>query len=68
MAYQFTNEIVAKMKVTDDSGTDITLNGINGRENDANIIMGGISTLFDIVGWSAENAVRVVNQDVEETS
>ncbi len=67
MAYQFSNEIVAKMKVTDDSDNDITLNGINGQETDANVIMGGINTLFDIVGWGTQNAIRIVNQDVQET-
>ncbi len=68
MAYQFTNEIVAKIKVTEDSGSDITLNGVNGRETDANVIMGGVSSLFDIVGWRVTEATRIVNQDIEETT
>lgn len=68
MAYQFTNEIVAKIKVTDENGDDVTLNGINGREQNADSIMGGISALFGIVGWGTQGVVRIVNQDVEEVS
>lgn len=67
MAYQFTNQVVGKLKITDESGGDITLNGINTRENDANVIMGGVSILFGIVNWGVQDAVRIVNQDVEET-
>lgn len=70
MAYEFSNEIVAKVKVSEDaSGQDaITLNGINGRETDANIIMGGVSALFGIVGWNVGAVTRVINQDVQETT
>lgn len=69
MAYEFSNEIVARMKVAEDaSGQEaITLSGVNGQETNANSIMGGISALLDIVGWNAGYAVRIINQDVEET-
>ncbi len=69
MAYEFSNEIVAKMKVAEDaSGQDaLTLSGVNGHETDANIIMGGISILFGIVGWEAGYGQRILNQDVVET-
>lgn len=68
MAYQFSNEILAKIKVTDDSGADITLNGINGRENSADVIMGGISIMFDLAGWGVNKATRVIDQKIEETT
>ena len=70
MAYEFENQIVAKMKVSEDSSGQeaITLSGVNGQETNANSIMGGISTLLDIVGWNAGYAVRIVNQQVEETT
>lgn len=69
MAYAFSNEIVAKMKVAEEaSGEDaLTLSGVNGQETDANIIMGGISILFGIVGWEAGYGQRILNQDVIET-
>lgn len=69
MAYQFNNEVAAKMSVTMSDSTDkITLAGVNGRETDANVIMGGISTLLGIVNWSARDAARIVTQNVEETT
>ncbi len=69
MAYQFRNEATAKMSVTmSDSDDKVTLAGVNGTETDANVIMGGISTLLGIVGWSTRDAARVVTQDVEETT
>lgn len=70
MAYQFQDEAVAKFKVQDDVSNDtITLPGINGHESDANVIMGGISILFNIVGWSyTSNPVRILNQAVTETN
>ena len=66
MAYVFSNQIVGKIKVTDDQDNDITLSGINGRETDANIIMGGVSLLFDIVGWQVTDAARTITQDIQE--
>lgn len=69
MAYQFSNEASATMKVTMSDSTDvINLKGVNGRETDANVVMGGISTLLGIVGWSTRDAARVVTQNVEETT
>lgn len=70
MAYEFNNEIVAKMKVAEDaSGQEaITLSGVNGQQTNADSIMSGIGSLLDIVGWNAGYAVRIVNQKVEETT
>lgn len=37
---------------------------INGRETDANVIMAGLSTMYDIVGWTIDDVTRTVKQDV----
>lgn len=70
MAYEFSNQIVAKIKVSEDaSGQDaLTLGGINGREVSADSIMSAVTDLFGIVGWNVGTAVRIVNQDIQETS
>lgn len=67
MAYIFSEEVLAKLKVTDDEGNEFTLNGVAGRENSADSIMGGLSIMLDIVGWSVQDAVRIVNQDIVES-
>lgn len=70
MAYEFDNQIVAKMKIAEDaSGQEaITLSGVNGKETNADSIMAGINSLLDIVGWNVGYAVRIVDQKVEETT
>lgn len=68
MAYQFVNRSTGKSQVTDENSTVFTLNGINTSTNDANVIMSGLSTLLDIVGWTVQDANRVVTQDIEETT
>lgn len=66
MAYEFSNQILGKVLITDEQGNEFTLTKINTQSNDANILMGGLSYMLDIVGWSVQNATRVVNQDVVE--
>lgn len=70
MAYQFEDQIVAKMKLSEDaSGQEaITLSGVNGQETNADSIMAGINSLLGIVGWNVGYAVRIVNQNVQETT
>lgn len=66
MAYVFSTEQIGKAKITDETSTAFTLTGINARTNDANAVMGGLSILLDVVGWQVSEAVRIVNQDIEE--
>lgn len=66
MAYVFSTEQIGKAKITDETETTFTLTGINAKTNDANIVMGGLSILLDVVGWKVSEAVRIVNQDIEE--
>lgn len=66
MAYIFTNEILGKIKITDENDNDFTLNGINAREQSADSIRAGVATIIDIVGWQVNEAVRIVNQDIVE--
>lgn len=66
MGYVFSTEQIGKAKITDETSTAFTLTGINARTNDANAVMGGLSILLDVVGWQVSEAVRIVNQDIEE--
>lgn len=68
MAYQFVNRSTGKSQITDENDSTLTLNGINTATTDANVIMGGLSILLDIVGWTVQDANRVVTQDIEETT
>lgn len=66
MAYVFSDEILAKIKITDEQGNDFTLNGINAAETSADSIHAGVSAILDIVGWQIDAATRIVNQDIVE--
>lgn len=66
MAYVFNNQVIAKATITDEEDNKFTMQGIAANETDANVIMGGMSSLLGIVGWSIKDAVRVINQDIEE--
>lgn len=66
MAYVFENQTVGKATVTDENQDSLTLGGINGAETDANIIMAGISYLYDIAGWTVDAASRNINQSIVE--
>lgn len=68
MAYEFTNQNTAKAKITDETMSEFTLTGINGVTNDADAVMGGLSTLLDIVGWTVADAQRIVTQDIDEVN
>lgn len=67
MAYEFNSQYTAKAKITDETDSSFTLTGINGKTNDATAVMGGLSYLLDIVGWTVADAQRVITQDIEET-
>lgn len=66
MAYVFSDEVLAKIKITDEADNDFTLNGINAREASADSIRAGVATIIDIVGWQVNEAVRIVNQNIVE--
>ncbi len=66
MAYEFTTQNVAKASITDELDSKFTLTGINGRTTDATAVMGGLSIMLDIVGWTVADASRIVTQDIEE--
>lgn len=68
MAYIFQNQAQGKVQITDDSETSYTLTGIATGSNDANVLMGGLSIMLDIVGWTVGDVTRVVSQDVVEES
>ena len=64
MSYVFQNQAVGKATITDETDTKINLAGINTSIADANVIMGGLSTFVDIVGWTITDASRIVTQDI----
>lgn len=69
MAYQFVNQAEGKVTITDDQDNTFTLKQINSISNEnvaADSIMSGLATMLDIVGWSVQSCVRVVNQNIEE--
>lgn len=68
MAYQFNNQYTAKAKIQDETESEFTLTGINGKTNDAEAVMGGLSILLDIVGWGIQDAQRIVTQDIDEVN
>ncbi len=67
MAYEFETNKDATMKTTV-LGKNINLAGIDGVQNDANIIINGLNQMFGIVGWNNQfvptDAKRVVTQNV----
>lgn len=66
MAYTFKNQAVGKATITDEESNKISLAGINTKNDDANVMMGGLSIMLSIVGWGIQDASRIVTQDVEE--
>ena len=69
MSYYFANKAEGKVEITDEQNNTYTLKQINSTSNQATAadsIMGGLSTMLDIVGWEVNDVVRVVNQDVVE--
>ena len=68
MAYVFSDQILAKATITDEQDNKFTMQGINASESSADSIMGGMSTLLSIVGWGIKDAIRVINQDIEEVT
>lgn len=68
MAYEFSNQYTAKAKIRDETDSEFTLTGINGVTTDATAVMGGLSYLLDIVGWSVQDAQRIVTQDIDEVN
>lgn len=68
MAYQFNNQYTAKAKIQDETESEFTLTGINGKTTDADAVMGGLSILLDVVGWGIQDAQRIVTQDIDEVN
>lgn len=66
MAYIFSNQTTGKVQITDENDDKFMLTGINTKEDDANVMMAGLSYMLDIVGWQINDAIRIVNQDVIE--
>lgn len=66
MAYKFTNQNVGKATIKDEESNSFSLNGINTKNDDANVMMSGLSIMLGIVGWEIQDASRIVTQDVEE--
>lgn len=71
MTYEFTTEKVGKIKLQNFGGNankTLTLEGIDGQQADANIIIGGVNQLLTIVNFQGkydpEDAIRTVNQSV----
>lgn len=70
MAYQFDTQITGSTKtairIPGENPIEHQLNGIAAREQDANVIMGGLSTMYNIVGWiiGDDLTTRTVKQDV----
>lgn len=67
MAYKFTNQAVASSKVTDTNNTEFTLKGVNGKTDDAGMVIEGLTIMLNIVGWTINEANRIVTQDIEES-
>lgn len=65
--YVFVDQILGKVEIVDETNTKLTFQGINARENDANVIMEGITRLLDIVGWAPQDVTRIINQDITES-
>ena len=70
MGYVFTRQKVSSFQIAETSGTaKTTFAGIDGEQNDANIIVGGIQQLLSIVGWQDKynplDATRTVKENVD---
>lgn len=67
MGYVFTNESVASFKF--EGASKLTLNNINGSEQDANVIVKGVRALLHIGSiedrYNPEDAIRSVKQNVD---
>lgn len=67
MAYVFNQQIAGSIKCVDDNNASHSMNGIKTTETDANVIMGGLSELFGIIGLDIpHDVIRTVKQDVDE--
>lgn len=67
MAYVFNQQIAGSIKGVDENNVSHSMNGIKTTESNANVIMGGLSELFAIVGLEIpHDVVRTVKQDVDE--
>ena len=66
MAYEFNTQNSANATITDELANKFTLKGINGTTSDATAVMGGLSIMLDIVGWTVADAKRVITQDIDE--
>lgn len=69
MAYSFSTQIIGstKTKLVGES-KEHTINGVNSRLSNADSLMAGLSSMYDIVGWQIQNVdtpvVRTNKEDV----
>lgn len=67
MAYIFNQQVSGSIKCVDENQKSHSMNGIKTTEADANVIMGGLTELFDIVGLNVpQDVIRTVKQNVYE--
>jgi len=70
MSYNFENQQNASTRASVRGGDfdlafDVhNMSQINGKESDANVVMAGLSTMYNIVGWTVDDVVRTVKQNV----
>ena len=71
MAYVFQTEPVSTIKFTGE-GRELSIAGINGREQDADVIVNGIFALLNLGDlqntYVAQELVRTVKQDVNNAN
>lgn len=71
MAYSFETQRVANFKLGGDlDANNLSLNGVNGSESSANVIVNGVKGLLWICGeeenYTYDSGVRTVKQNVRE--
>ena len=68
MAYVFTNQDSATFKFTT-KNAELSVNGVNGTEQSADVIVNGVMALLHIGGistrYNPEDAIRTVRQNVD---
>lgn len=73
MAYQFQRQKVANFQLNayNPDGTKVTYKGVDGTQNSADIIVGGVQQLLSIVGWVSRydptDAKRTIDERVIES-
>lgn len=70
MSYVFARQKVSSFQIAqNDAQGKTTFAGVDGEQNDANVIVGGVQQLLSIVGWQSKynplDALRTVKENVE---